>query len=57
MEYDDFKNDSDSLDQVFEEYEVYEDRFDPAVREKAVSWDGQVEFCCVLSQVKWSVNS
>lgn len=56
MEYDEFKNHSDS-EQVFEEYEVYEDRFDPAEREKAVTWDGQVEFCRVFPHVKWSVNS
>ncbi|KAA0705379.1 Collagen alpha-1(XI) chain [Triplophysa tibetana] len=40
MEYDEFRNHSDS-EQVFEEYEVNEDRFDPAERENAVTWDGQ----------------
>lgn len=38
------KNDSNSFEQEYEEYEVYEDRFDPAQREKPGTWDGEVQF-------------
>ncbi|KAL1278593.1 hypothetical protein QQF64_025266, partial [Cirrhinus molitorella] len=41
LEYDEFKNDSNSFEQEYEEYEVYEDRFDPAQREKPGTWDGE----------------
>lgn len=42
MEFDEFKNGSESFEQEYEEYEIYEDRFDPAAREKPGTWDGQV---------------
>lgn len=45
MEFDEFKNGSDSFEQEYEEYEIYEDRFDPAAREKPSIWDGEVQFC------------
>ncbi|KTF91352.1 hypothetical protein cypCar_00004056 [Cyprinus carpio] len=44
LEYE-LKNDSNSFEQEYEEYEVYEDRFDPAQREKPGTWDGEVQFC------------
>lgn len=41
FEYEDFKNSSESSEQ-YEEYETYEDRYGPAERERAGTWDGQV---------------
>uniref|UniRef100_A0A3B4CG06 Fibrillar collagen NC1 domain-containing protein n=1 Tax=Pygocentrus nattereri TaxID=42514 RepID=A0A3B4CG06_PYGNA len=42
IEYDDFKNGTESSELEYEEYEVDEDRYGPAKRERARTWNGQV---------------
>uniref|UniRef100_A0A8C2E8U9 Collagen, type V, alpha 3a n=1 Tax=Cyprinus carpio TaxID=7962 RepID=A0A8C2E8U9_CYPCA len=41
LENDEFQNGSNSFEEEYEEYEVYEDRFDPAKREMPGTWDGE----------------
>lgn len=51
MDFDEFKNGSDSFEQEYEEYEIYEDRFDHAAREKPGTWDGEVQFCTSVIKI------
>lgn len=48
LDYEASKNDTE-----YEEYETYEDGFEFAEREKADTWDGEVNLT-VLSHIKWS---
>lgn len=53
LEYEDYKNDTES---EYEEYELYEDSFEFAERERAETWDGEVNLK-VNSHIKWVVTS
>lgn len=48
LEYEDYKNDTESY---YEEYEIYEDSYDFAEREGAQTWDGQVNCAAPRSHI------
>lgn len=58
LEYEEFKNASDSHEQEYEEYEIYEDRFDHAERERPDTWGGEVLFCnSIINDLKTQIHS